>query len=383
MSTQEITLSTKVVMSLRDVRLHYSGQRSLWRQTRKEVLQGINLDIRSGETLGIIGRNGAGKSSLLKILAGVLPPDGGQVIRHRQDFKVTLLTLQLGFQSNLTGRENATLGCLLAGLSRRESEQLLPQIIEFSGLSTVIEDPLNSYSSGMRARLGFSVAYFTQADMVLIDEVLGVGDHEFKLKSREAILNAIHSDRTVVLVSHDENLMADLCDSLIWIEGGRCILHGPVSKVLETYHDYDHLVNELSRNLGITTEEFRAHPDNTDPVAHLESFRENLRLERNKAIRATQTREDAAVKHFFPGGRDTASNLLMEECGIMVWVENLHEVARGEEQQVRALYQQFEEILLTTSRLSKTKARDMRSTLLSRQMVDTLHKVASINAKHT
>jgi hypothetical protein len=142
-------------------------------------------------------------------------------------------------------------------------------------------------------------------------------------------------------------------------------------------------VNELSRNLGITTEEFRAHPDNTDPVAHLESFRENLRLERNKAIRATQTREDAAVKHFFPGGRDTASNLLMEECGTMVWVENLHEVARGEEQQVRALYQQFEEILLTTSRLSKTKARDMRSTLLSRQMVDTLHKVASINAKRT
>ncbi len=373
--------TTTTVMSLRDIHLHYFGQRSLRRQTRKEVLRGIDLEIRSGETLGILGRNGAGKSSLLKILAGVLPPDRGQVIRHRKDLKVSLLTLQLGFQANLSGHENAVLGCLLTGLSRRASEVLLPQIIEFSGLGSVADEPLNSYSSGMRARLGFSVAYFTQADMVLIDEVVGVGDHEFKLKSREAIYNTIRSDRTVVLVSHDENLMADLCDSLVWLEGGRCIMHGPVSKVLETYHDYDHLVNELSARLGATTEEFRQHPDNADPVGLLKRFRANLKRQREVLIESTQLKKDDAVRYYFPSRRESNSNLVVEECGSTVWVENLHSVARGDDKQVRALYQQFEGILLTTSRLSKTKMRDMRSTLLSRQMMDTLHKVAAMNTK--
>ncbi len=373
---------TETVMSLRDVHLHYPGQRSLWNQTRKEVLRGIDLEIRSGETLGIIGRNGAGKSSLLKIIAGVMPPDSGELIHHRHDLNVSLLTLALGFQTNLTGRENATLGCLLTGLSRRETDKLLPEILDFSGLGDSADALLSSYSSGMRARLGFSVAYFTQADMVLIDEVLGVGDHEFKLKSRDAIYSAIHSDRTVIVVSHDENMLADLCDSLLWIEGGRSIMQGPVTQVLETYHDYDHLVNDLSTRLGITTEEFRQHPDNADPVALLNRLRTNLKKQRAALIENSQAGKDKVVQHYFPGARDTASNLLVEECGEAVWIESCHEVARGGEQQIRAIYQQFEDILLTTAKLSKVKKRDMRSTMLSRHMVEILHRIVALRKKH-
>ncbi|MCZ6830529.1 MAG: ABC transporter ATP-binding protein, partial [Gammaproteobacteria bacterium] len=227
------------LLSLEGVRLFYPRSRRLLTADNHTVLEDLSLTLYAGQTLGIVGRNGAGKSSLLKVLAGVLPPDSGRVVRHRPGLQVSLLTLQLGFNAQLTGRENAILGCLLAGRSRVEAEALLPEIIEFSGLAEVFDDSIVSYSSGMRARLGFSVAYYNQADIVLIDEALGVGDHEFRLKSRDAICAAVQSDRTVVLVSHDENSLVELCDSLVWIENGRSVMHGPPHEVLERYHEYD------------------------------------------------------------------------------------------------------------------------------------------------
>jgi lipopolysaccharide transport system ATP-binding protein len=379
MALSQQTATAKPVLSLQKVRLYYKQSRSLLRSDKNFVLDDINLDLYAGQTLGIVGRNGAGKSSLLKILAGVLNPDAGRRIQHKPGLKVSLLTLQLGFQAHLTGRENAILGCLLSGLSRSQAEAILAGIIEFSGLSNVIDDSIQSYSSGMRARLGFSVAFFTQADIVLIDEILGVGDHEFKIKSRDAICSAIHSDRTVVLVSHDEHLLADMCDSLVWIENGRSVMHGPAHEVLETYHDYDHLVKELSRSLGITTEEFRRHPENTDPVRRLMLVREGIKRERRKAIQQTSS-PDAIVSYYYPGHRETLSHIVLEDCGDTVWVENTREMLRGDDHSVRHMYLQYEDILATLARLAKLENRQIRQTALSQQLAETLHKFAQLHS---
>jgi lipopolysaccharide transport system ATP-binding protein len=239
----------QAVLSFVDVSLSYYQSRSLLNRRKIEVLDKVSFELYRGQTLGIIGRNGAGKSSLLRLMAGVLEPDSGTIVRHRDDLHTSLLTLQLGFQSHLTGRENALLGCLLMGLSSDQAERLLPDIAAFSGLAAALDNPLASYSSGMRARLGFTVAYYTKADVMLIDEVLGVGDYEFKLKSRDALLAAAASDRTAVLVSHDENFLAELCDELMWLEGGRLIMHGLPHNVLKKYHDYDHMISTLAFEL--------------------------------------------------------------------------------------------------------------------------------------
>jgi lipopolysaccharide transport system ATP-binding protein len=378
MATMQQLSGSAPVLSLEGVRLYYKQSRSLLRSDKNFVLDDINLQLYGGQTLGIVGRNGAGKSSLLKILAGVLSPDGGRRIQHRPNLKVSLLTLQLGFQAHLTGRENAILGCLLTGLSRPQAEAILNDIIEFSGLAGVIDDSIQSYSSGMRARLGFSVAFFTQADIVLIDETLGVGDHEFKIKSRDAINSAIHSDRTVVLVSHDEHLLADMCDSLVWIENGRTIMQGPAHEVLETYHDYDHLVKELSRSLNVTTEEFRHHPDNADPVRRLTLVREGIKRERRKTILQTSS-PDAIVSYYYPGHREMLSHIVLESCGDTVWVENTREMLRGDDHSVRSMYLQYEDILATLARLAKLENRQIRQTALSQQLADTLHRFAQLH----
>lgn len=376
MTAMEPILNTsELLMSLKDVSISYNSGRSLFRQTPHLVLDGLNLQVRSGQTLGIVGRNGAGKSTLLKLLAGVLQPDSGEIVHHRNNLQVSLLTLQLGFQPQLTGRENAILGCLLMGLSRARVDECLEEIITFSGLDHVIDDPLASYSSGMRARLGFSVAYYAKSDLVLIDEVLGVGDHEFRLKSRDAMYEAVCSDRTVILVSHDEHFMAELCDSIIWLENGRCVMQGPPHEVLEWYHDYDHLVKQLAQGLDMTTEAVRRHPGNADPMARMSIFRQGLKREREADVAARFLEQDSVVKFYYPGHREVLSGLFVEDCGSTVWIESTHELARGDDHEVRDAYLQYEDLLASFSRLSKIQARDVRSASVSQQLVGSLRAV--------
>jgi lipopolysaccharide transport system ATP-binding protein len=367
-----------LVLSLQDVHLFYPLSLRVLGADQHFVLNGISLDLCAGQTLGIVGRNGSGKSSLLKVLAGVLAPDEGQVVRHKPDLSVSLLTLQLGFQERLTGRENAILGCLLAGRSRREAEALLPEIIEFSGLAEVFDDSIVSYSSGMRARLGFSVAYFNQADVVLIDEVLGVGDHEFRIKSRDAVFNAVQSDRTVVMASHDEVALAELCDSLIWLENGRNVMHGPPHEVLETYHEYDHIVKEMSRSFGMSPQEYRALPENIDPLLRIRNLRAGIKRERESQIRARFLEPDSAVKYCYPRRIENLSQIVLEDCGDTVWVENARELLRGEDHTVRTLYLQYEDLLASLARLSKLKPREVRQTAVTRLLVDTLYQYGRV-----
>lgn len=219
-------------LTMTDVSISFSLGRRM-RNDRFVALRSVSINLRHREKLGIVGRNGAGKSTLLRIIADVLKPDSGEVVRNHG--RCQLLTLGLGFVPHLSGRENAILGGLLQGLSRREIEAKLEDIAEFSELGDFFDQPFSTYSSGMRARLGFSVALQLQPDILLIDEVLAVGDAAFKQKSKAALADRLNSDATVVLVSHDERLIAELCDRVVWLEQGQVVEQGPTAEVMQRY----------------------------------------------------------------------------------------------------------------------------------------------------
>ncbi|GMV28199.1 MAG: hypothetical protein AMXMBFR59_03240 [Rhodanobacteraceae bacterium] len=223
---------TDTVIRLVKVGVAFGVQRRL-RGERHWALQEVNLELRRGQRLGVVGRNGAGKSTLLRVLAGILAPDRGHVTRT--DTSCQLLSLALGFVPHLSGRDNAILCGLRLGLRRREIDARLDAILEYAELGEFFEQPVSSYSNGMALRLGFSVALQVQPEVLLLDELLAVGDAAFQRKSSQAIHERIRAGTTVVLVSHDEDKIADLCDSVLWMEQGRSVLLGPSDEVLAAY----------------------------------------------------------------------------------------------------------------------------------------------------
>lgn len=223
------------LISLSHVGVAYVRSRRLWGRERFWALEDVSFDLHHGEVLGVIGRNGAGKSTLLQILADIIRPDRGQV--RRQDVRASLLSLQLGFVPHLSGRENVVLGGMMMGYRRQEILRRMDDVIAFAELETFIDQPLRTYSAGMAARLGFSVAFQLEPDVLLVDEIMGVGDAEFRKKSSLAMREKIRRNRTVVLVSHDANLMAQLCTRCVWIEHGVTQLVGPTAQVLAAYAD--------------------------------------------------------------------------------------------------------------------------------------------------
>lgn len=199
------------------------------------VLKEVTFTLFQGETLGVIGRNAAGKSTLLRLLAGILSHDRGIFTNHGHS--AGLLSLQTGFVPYLTGRQNAVLSGILLGLRRHQVEERMPAIIDFSELGSFIDEPLSTYSSGMRARLGFSVAFQVEPDILLIDETLGVGDEEFMVKSSQAMHERIRSDKTIVLVSHSAPTIRKLCDRAVWLDEGVTLAVGPTAEVVGAYHE--------------------------------------------------------------------------------------------------------------------------------------------------
>ena len=199
------------------------------------ALHDISLCIERGQKLGVIGRNGSGKSTLLRLIAGTIQPDGGQITRNHGPCQ--LLSLGLGFVPHLNGRDNAILSALYQGVSYRRILDRMDAVRDFSELGEFFDQPINTYSSGMRARLGISVALQMEPDMLLLDEVLGVGDPVFREKSRDAIRSKLRSDATVVLVSHDEKTIADFCPRVAWLDGGRIVACGDTEDVLREYAD--------------------------------------------------------------------------------------------------------------------------------------------------
>ena len=223
------------ILSLQQVGLYYSRRQSFFKKNRYWALQDISFDLNAGETLGVIGRNGVGKSTLLKVLAGIIIPDKGQMIKHHPDLRISLISLQAGFVPYLTGRENAILGGMLLGATKEEMLSRMDAIKIFSELNHFFDEPVSTYSTGMRARLGFSVAYHVDPDVILLDEVLGVGDEAFRIKSTDAMKERIRSEKTVVIVSHSVPILKEVCDRVVWIENGMTKIQGDVSEVLSAY----------------------------------------------------------------------------------------------------------------------------------------------------
>jgi ABC-type polysaccharide/polyol phosphate transport system ATPase subunit len=197
------------------------------------ALDGISLEVRQGEILGIVGRNGAGKSTLLKVVSRVLVPSRGRVrLRGRVS---PLLELGAGFHPELTGRENVLLNGTLLGHTARGLESRMEEIIDFAELGRFIDAPIRTYSSGMAARLGFAVATAWRPEILLVDEVLAVGDEAFRAKCQTRMRAFRASGTTTLLVSHDSTTILALCENAVWLERGKIRAHGLAAQVVEEY----------------------------------------------------------------------------------------------------------------------------------------------------
>jgi lipopolysaccharide transport system ATP-binding protein len=193
----------------------------------------VSFTVDQGETFGIIGRNGAGKSTVLALIGGILQPTSGIV--SVQGRISPLLELGVGFTPELTGRENIIINGVLLGLRRREIEEHMNEIIEFSGLDSFIDQPLKTYSSGMQIRLGFAIAIHVQPDILLVDEVLAVGDAEFQEKCFERITALRKQNVTIVFVSHNLQTLESICNRAAYIDKGRLIAVGTSKEVISRY----------------------------------------------------------------------------------------------------------------------------------------------------
>ena len=200
----------------------------------------VSFSLEKGTIMGIVGKNGSGKSTLLNTIAGIMSPDSGSIDLHGNT--VSLLSIGVGFQKNLSGRDNIVLCGMMLGFSKKAVLEKMDEIIEFSELGTFIDSPVRTYSSGMYSKLAFSITAILETDIILIDEVLSVGDAKFKKKSY-AKMKALISDanRTVLIVSHSNSTLEELCDCLMWLHDGKIKMFGDTQEVLKAYNEYSGL----------------------------------------------------------------------------------------------------------------------------------------------
>lgn len=197
------------------------------------VLNGVSFSVKKGTTFGIMGRNGAGKSTLLKMIAGIMAPsEGGIAVSGTL---TPLLELGSGFHPDLTGRENILINGLILGIPKKEIIRKYDEIIGFAELENYIDQPIRTYSSGMYIRLAFSIAVNINPDIILLDEVLAVGDAEFSKKSRAKIREFKDSGKTIIFVSHDPKAVTEICDEAVFIDGGKIAAAGSPVLIAETY----------------------------------------------------------------------------------------------------------------------------------------------------
>ena len=220
----------------------YSIKRMLFKGGAKKApkfhaVKDLSLEVKKGEILGIIGKNGSGKSTLLNTVGGIFAPDSGEVELFGQS--VSLLSIGVGFEKNLSGRENIVLNGLLLGFTEEQIREKMEDIIEFSELGDFIDKPVKTYSKGMHSKLAFSITAFLETDIILIDEILSVGDEHFKKKSSKNMKQLISAEnRTVLIVSHSISTLRKLCTRMLWLHDGEIKMLGDTQEVLDAYEQY-------------------------------------------------------------------------------------------------------------------------------------------------
>ena len=235
-------------IEIRDLHVSYKSlqsfslKKSLLRlgKNKKEVFEavkGVSFDVKKGSVVGIVGKNGSGKSTLLRTVAGIYSPNKGKIDTFGHS--VSLLAIGVGFQKDLSGRENIFLSSLLMGFTEAQIREHINEIIEFSELGKFIDKPVRTYSSGMFSKLAFSITAVMKTDIMLIDEVLSVGDSRFKKKSFKKIKELISDkNRTVLIVSHSNDTLLKLCTEIVWINEGTLVMQGDPQEVIEKYEEF-------------------------------------------------------------------------------------------------------------------------------------------------
>lgn len=238
----------KISITVKDLRISYKGlkkfsiKKSLFHPKASklevfEAVKGVSFEVEEGKILGIIGKNGSGKSTMLRSLAGIFSPDKGKIDLHGNT--ISLLSIGVGFQPNLTGYENIFLSGMLLGFSEQQIQDKLDEIIKFSELGDFIYKPVKTYSSGMYSKLAFSITAILETDIMLIDEVLSVGDIQFRTKSYNKMKELISDDtRTVIIVSHNNSTLKELCDEVLWLHDGKIKMIGDPEEVLNAYQEF-------------------------------------------------------------------------------------------------------------------------------------------------
>lgn len=238
----------KIAISVKNLHIAYRGikkfsiRKTLFKGKKAkieifEALKGVSFEVEQGKIVGIIGKNGSGKSTMLKAIAGIFSADKGKIDLHGNT--ISLLSIGVGFQPKLTGYENIFLSGMLLGFSEEEIKERVDEIIKFSELGKFIYKPVKSYSSGMYSKLAFSITAILETEIILIDEVFSVGDIKFKEKSYNKMKELINKDdRTVVIVSHSMATLKELCDEIIWINDGVLMEIGEPEVVIPKYEEF-------------------------------------------------------------------------------------------------------------------------------------------------
>ncbi len=239
--------SREMAISVKDLHVYYrdmnrfslkkSGLKGKGSGKIFKAVKGVSFEVPKGQILGICGKNGSGKSTLLRAISGIFSPDKGTINLHGNS--ISLLSIGVGFQKQLTGYENIYLSGMLLGYNKEQIDEKVDEIIKFSELGDFIYKPVRSYSSGMYSKLAFSITAVLETDIMLIDEVLSVGDIHFKEKSYNKMKELIEdSDRTVVIVSHSTKTLVELCDKVIWLHDGLIKDEGDPAKIMEKYEQF-------------------------------------------------------------------------------------------------------------------------------------------------